>query len=229
VVFVDGAPHQCARIHATAARHQVSVTVVMDGIHGLEYLWHTARALYPGDPQAAEAWVHVRALRVLQGHVQEVARGMRLRATLQQWAATKREAVDTCADDLRNRQSLLRYEVFLEQGVPIATGVMEGACRHLVKDRMGLTGARWRLQRAEAVLRLRSLRSSGDLEEYWRFHIQQERQRHHLSRYAACFFLDVDCIEDKKTRSCRYKRAAPHWKELCGTAFAPMPKRFSTL
>src|SRR5207245_2758514 len=62
--------------------------------------------------------------------------------------------------------------------------VIEGACRHLVKDRMNLTGARWSLTGAEAVLRLRALRSSNDFDAYWEFHEQQEYERHHASHYA---------------------------------------------
>ena len=78
----------------------------------------------------------------------------------------------------------LRYDQYLKAALPIATGVIEGACRHLIKDRMDLTGARWSLGGAEAVLRLRSLRSSGDFEEYWRFHERREWERNHLARYA---------------------------------------------
>ena len=78
----------------------------------------------------------------------------------------------------------LRYDQYLQQGLPIATGVIEGACRYLVKDRMDRTGARWSLQGAEAVLRLRALRSSGDFDAYWRFHEQQEYLRQHAARYA---------------------------------------------
>ncbi len=66
---------------------------------------------------------------------------------------------------------------------PIATGVIEGACRHLICDRMDITGARWRLDRAEAVLKIRALRSSGDFESYWQFHKLQEFQRHHVSKF----------------------------------------------
>jgi hypothetical protein len=61
--------------------------------------------------------------------------------------------------------------------------VIEGACRHLVCDRMDITGTRWRLDRAEAVLRLRALRASGHFEEYWRFHKSQEFQRNHLQKF----------------------------------------------
>lgn len=191
VVLVDGDRQQLAHIQAAAAHHQVSGTIVMDVIHGLAYLWDAARALYPGEATAAQAWVQARTLRVLHGQSQEGARGMRLSATLRHLSGTKREAVDTCADYLLNRQSFLRYDLFLEQGFPIATGVIEGACRHVIKDRMALTGARWRLRSAEAVLKLRSLRSSGDFEMYWQFHKQQELQRNHLSRYADGLFLDA--------------------------------------
>ena len=74
----------------------------------------------------------------------------------------------------------------------MATGGIEGVCRHLVKDRMDLTGARWCLLSAEAVFKLRSLHSSGDFEASWCFHKQQERQRNHLSRYAETLFLDAN-------------------------------------
>ena len=60
---------------------------------------------------------------------------------------------------------------------------IEGACRHLIKDRMDLTGARWGLERAEAVLKLRSMKSSGDFQAYWKFHQTEELKRNHVSRY----------------------------------------------
>ena len=77
----------------------------------------------------------------------------------------------------------LRYDQYLQQGYPIATGVIEGACRHLVKDRMDITGARWRFERAEAVLRIRALRASGDFDEYWNFHKGQEFKRNHTDKF----------------------------------------------
>ena len=62
--------------------------------------------------------------------------------------------------------------------------MIEGACRHLVKDRLDLTGARWGLNGAEAILKLRALRSNGDFDEYWRFHLDKERHRVHEARFA---------------------------------------------
>ena len=78
---------------------------------------------------------------------------------------------------LAGKQELLRYDKALAAGWPIATGVIEGACRHLIGDRLDITGARWGLQRAEAILTLRAVISNGDFEEYWRFHLAREHQR----------------------------------------------------
>jgi hypothetical protein len=192
VVVVDGEPHQLARVHAAARRHQVSVTMVMDCMHVLEDLWEAARGLAAGHAEAAEAGGQARALKVLQGQARTVAAGMRRRATMRTFSPKQRAGGDTCADSLLHRYVSLRSDRFLAQGVPIAPGGIAGTCRHLITDRMDLTGARWRLQRAEAVLQLRSLRSSGAFEASWRVHKQQELQRNHLSYYADPLFLDAD-------------------------------------
>jgi hypothetical protein len=87
--------------------------------------------------------------------------------------------VDKAAGYIDNNQQRLRYDLALAQGLPIATGVIEGACRHLVKDRMDITGARWGLDRAEAILKLRSLKVSGDLQAYLVLHFEHEHQRNY--------------------------------------------------
>ena len=89
----------------------------------------------------------------------------------------------TAADYLLAKRDYLNYPQALAQGWPIATGIIEGACRHLVKDRLDLTGARWGLHGAEAILKLRALRSNGDFDQYLRFHLNQERNRVHKTRY----------------------------------------------
>ena len=86
---------------------------------------------------------------------------------------TKRDAVDSCAKYLLNNRKRLKYDEVLAAGFPIASGIIEGACRHLINDRLDITGARWGLKGAEALLKLRSLKSSGDFDEYWDFHKQQ--------------------------------------------------------
>jgi len=183
LMLVDGDKHQIDRIRAAAKAHGVDVTIILDFIHVLEYLWDAGHAFFGEGHLAVEGWVVERAVRILQGKVSDVAAGIRRSATLQGLDGTRREAVDTCADYLLKNRDHLRYDLFLDGGFPISTGVIEGACRHLVKDRMDITGARWGLRSAEAVLRLRAMRSSGDLDAYWRFHRHQELTRNHTSRY----------------------------------------------
>jgi hypothetical protein len=91
--------------------------------------------------------------------------------------------IRTALHYLDSKQPYLDYPRALANGWPIATGVIEGACRHLVADRMGITGARWGLQGAQAILWLRAIHASGDHDAYWDYHIAQEHQRNHFSRY----------------------------------------------
>ena len=148
----------------------MQTTIILDFIHVLEYLWKAAFCFCESGSQQAQQWVRERGLRILQGKSSDVAAGIRRSATLQQLSSSAREKVDKCADYLLKNRAYLHYDQYLLNGYPIATGVIEGACRHLIKDRMDITGARWRLDRAEAVLRIRALRSSGDFDEYWSFH-----------------------------------------------------------
>lgn len=183
VMLVDGHQDQLKHIRASIKRYGVSVTLILDFIHVLEYLWKAAYCFHDPGTDEAEAWVGERALQILKGHASHVAAGMRRSATLRELSPEERVAVDDCADYLLDYKHMLRYDEYLSQGLPIATGVIEGACRHLVNDRMDITGARWGLQRAEAVLKLRSLRSSGDADAYWDYYKAQSLRRNHVSRY----------------------------------------------
>jgi len=184
VGLVDGEPTQLGLLMVAAEDYGVDLVIILDLIHVLEYLWRAAWALHcEGDPKA-EVWVSAHLEEILRGHSSQVAAGLRRSATLRALSAKQRAPLDKCADYLLKYREFLHYDQYLAAGYPIATGVIEGACRHLVKDRMELTGARWSLPGAEAVLRLRSLRSSGDFDQYWEFHLKQEQQRHHTAHYA---------------------------------------------
>jgi hypothetical protein len=186
VVLTDGQDELIRQVHAAAARYEVEVTLVQDFVHALEYLWKAAHALHPDDPAAREDWVLDRADALLRGKARDVAIGMRRAATRAQLSADERKPVDKAANYLEKSQDRLRYDQALEQGLPIATGVIEGACRHLIKDRMDITGARWGLERAEAILRLRSLKVSGDLDAYLGFHFQREQRRNYPETALPC-------------------------------------------
>ena len=184
VVLLDGNEHQLKLVKKYARKHKVKPTIVLDLVHVLERLWKAAHCFFPEGARQLEQWVSQRLERLLEGKASDVAAGIRRAATRRGMSVGFRRAADECADYILNYKKLLKYDRYLAQGMPIGTGVIEGACRHLVKDRMDLTGARWGLAGAEAVLRLRSLRSSGDFDEYWRFHENEERLRNHACLYA---------------------------------------------
>jgi hypothetical protein len=156
---------------------------VLDIMHVAEYLWDAALGFHPEASKEREEWVSQRLLEVLRGHAVWVAAGMRRSATRRRLRGRRRKSIDTCANYLLKYKAHLRYDEYLAKGFPIATGVIEGACRHLVCDHMDV-GARWSLEVAEAVLRLRALRSSGNFDEYWTYHEQREYERNHVARYA---------------------------------------------
>ena len=184
VALVDGNEIQLDALEHQAGKQDIELTIVLDLLHVIGYLWKAAKVLGGDSQREQHQWVQERLPGVLQGKCVDVAAGMRRSATLRGLSQTRREPVDTCADYLLKYQGYLRYDEFLAAGLPIATGVIEGACRHLVQDRMGITGARWGLEGAEAILRLRALHISGDFDDYWRFHLEQERHLNHVMLYA---------------------------------------------
>ena len=184
VALVDGNKSQIRILKRLAKKNGLDLTIIVDLIHVTEYLWNAGRVFHPAPGPELENWVRHRLLETLRGKAGLIAGGMRPSATLRGLSVKAREPVDACARYLSNHSPYLRYDRYLAKGLPVATGVIEGACRHLVKDRMAVTGARWSLNGAEAVLRLRALRSSRDFDEYWTFHEAREYERTHQTLYA---------------------------------------------
>ena len=183
VALVDGNKNQLSILNRLARKKGIDLTILLDIIHVIEYLWVAGRVFYPEACLDLERWVQKRLLEILRGKAGLVAGGMRRSATRRQFSQEERKPVDICTRYLLNNKAYLQYNQALSHGVPIATGIIEGACRHLVKDRMDVTGARWSLSGAEAVLKLRALRSSHDFDEYWIYHEQCEYERIHKVRY----------------------------------------------
>lgn len=184
IALVDGNNTQIDILKRTAKKRGVKLTIIVDLVHVIEYLWKAGRVFHPASGPALEDWVRHRLLAVLKGKAGLMAGGMRRSATLKKLDAKVREPIDTCATYLLNKSPYLHYDDYLSQGFPIATGVIEGACRHLVKDRLEITGAKWKIKSAEAVLQLRALRSSKDFDGYWIFHEICEYKRNHQDYYA---------------------------------------------
>src|SRR6266571_4038468 len=138
----------------------------------------------PRDP-AMEDWVTAQGLDILHGRVRDVIARIRQLAEDHppKPGGEHAKIIRKTLHYLDAKQSFMDYPQALAAGWPIATGVIEGACRHLVQDRMGITGARWSLQGAQAMLWLRAIAASRDTAAYWDWHITREHQRNHLSRY----------------------------------------------
>lgn len=185
IALVDGDAHQISVIQAQAAARGIPIVIIVDLIHVLEYLWKAAWCFCPPRDPAAEAWVTGQALDILHGRVTGVITriGELAAAAPPTPGSEHAKNIKNVLSYLTAKQPYLDYPLALASGWPIATGVIEGACRHLVADRMGITGARWGLPGAQAILWLRAILASGDLHTYWTWHIQQEHQRNHLSRY----------------------------------------------
>lgn len=156
-----------------------ALILVLDIIHVVEYLWKAAYVFHEPESEDARLWVRERLLRILNGEVSLVARGMRQSATKRKLSPEDREPVDIACNYFLKNKDRMRYDEYLAKGLPIASGAAEGACGHLVKDRMEITGATWNVDEdgAEAILRIRAVDKSGDWEDYWKFHMKQERER----------------------------------------------------
>lgn len=103
----------------------------------------------------------------------------------------RRDGLETVVGYLARHRKFLHHNRALEAGWPIATGVVEGTARHLIGDRLEITGARWGLAGAEAVLRLRAVISNGDLDAYWTFHLECEPRRRHQARHQDSYALTI--------------------------------------
>ena len=142
VVLVDGAEHQLDLIQAEAGRRNAGIHVVIDLVHVLEYIWKAAWSFHDAGDPAAEDWVAAKALAVLAGDSARAAEEITAQAGSASLRPARRAGADACVRYLSARHEYLRYDQALAGGWPIATGVIEGACRHLIADRLDISGAR---------------------------------------------------------------------------------------
>jgi len=153
------------------------VLLILDLLHVLEKLWKVAHVFYEERSPEAEAWVKAHALMILQGKVSQVVKGMRQSATKRGLVGEAKKTVACVSAYLYHNRAFMRYHEYLAEGLPIASGAVEGACKNLVKDRFERSGMRWTEDTAEAMLKLRATYLSGDFEDYWDFHLEKEQQR----------------------------------------------------
>jgi hypothetical protein len=150
---------------------------ILDLFHVLERLWAVAHCFHTEGSDEAKQFVGHRLRDLLQGRVGYVLSGLRKRLRAEKLSAQRRKVVRSAVEYLANNREHLRYDEYLAAGYPIGSGVAEGACRHLVKDRLEQTGMRWTVEGAQAMLYIRALYLNDQWEDFLEYRIEQEQTR----------------------------------------------------
>jgi hypothetical protein len=156
---------------------QVSTIEILDLLHATPRIWDAAHLFYGRDEEQALSFVYDRVLRLLKGEGPSVVAGLRQMGTKRKLRGKKRDKLAKICGYLENNTHRMHYDVYLAAGYPIASGVIEGACRHFIKDRMERSGMRWTIENAQAMLDMRSTYLNGDWDDFMRYRIAQETQR----------------------------------------------------
>ena len=155
---------------------------ILDLLHVTPRLWQAAHVFHGEKNAEVESFVRERLLRILQGKVALVIRGLREMGTKRGLRGSKKKTLAKVCAYLENNRERMRYDDYLARGYPIASGVIEGACRHLVKDRMERAGMHWTREGAQAMLEVRSIHVNGDWDAYQTFRTVRETERLYPSR-----------------------------------------------
>jgi hypothetical protein len=149
---------------------------ILDLFHVLKRLWAVAQTVHKEQSAEAGEFVthHLRML--LEGKVSYVIRNFRALLDTRHLRGTKRQTIQQAITYYHNNRQHMRYDEYLAAGYPIASGVVEGACRHLVKDRLERTGMRWELEGAQAMLSVRAIYLNDLWDEFIAYRIHQEQQ-----------------------------------------------------
>lgn len=150
---------------------------VLDLMHVLPCLWEAAHLFHKEASDEAREFVRERLLKVLEGQAGRVIGGLRQMGTKQGLRGAKQNRLRLICNFLEKNLHRMKYNEYLKRGFPIATGVIEGACRHVIKDRMERTGMRWKVPGAHAMLQLRTISANGHWEEFQKFRLEYENRR----------------------------------------------------
>jgi hypothetical protein len=155
----------------------IAIVCILDLFHVLERLWQAAHCFFPENSEEAKAFVAERLKRVLEGDVGRVIGGLKQMGTKRELKGAKLKQLQTALKYLSNNRQYMHYDEYLAAGYPIASGVAEGACRHVVKDRMELTGMRWCIDSAQAMLDVRAMYLGDDWMEFNEYRIKEETMK----------------------------------------------------
>jgi hypothetical protein len=166
------------------AGQTVRIVDILDILHVSSYVWKAAKVFHV-HKEHQEAFARDRLLRILRGEVEGVVKGLRRMASVNGLEGSNLETVTTVWNYFEKNVARMRYDEYLAAGYPIATGVIEGACRHVIKDRMEQGGMRWTLAGAEAMLNVRGVNASSESEAFQSWRRAEGAERHHPHRQLA--------------------------------------------
>jgi hypothetical protein len=171
-------------------------TLILDFIHADEYLWDVANALLgEKNPQRLE-WMADYTLKILSSQTEQVIATFQQMAQDEQYTAPQRTQLEKTAHYFQRNLPYMDYATYLKRGWPIASGVIEGACRHFVKDRCELSGMRWTQTGVENLLRLRAVAENGDWNDYHQFRKRQRHTRLYNKPYPEQFPLEMQAMDN---------------------------------
>jgi hypothetical protein len=148
---------------------------ILDLLHVNERLWTAAHCFHAEGSSQAEEFVERSLRMLLEGKVDSVIRSLRQLLVTRPLSGPQRKRVQEVITYYDNNREHMRYDEYLAAGYPIGSGVVEGACRHLVKDRMERTGMRWSLAGAQAMLHLRAFYINDDWSAFIEHRIEREQ------------------------------------------------------
>ena len=173
IALCDG----CKALQTRLAKYFPNFIQILDFIHANEYLWQVANALFGETNAQRFDWMRTRTLQLLSGQTRHLIAEFRTLAQQPKISQRKRTQLLTTATYFERNLPFMDYPKYLSNGWPIASGVIEGACRHFVKDRCELSGMRWLQSGAERLLRLRAVAENNHWDDYQMYRKQQRHQR----------------------------------------------------
>lgn len=182
IVLIDGASSLENRIKKEFKKRGWVRRVdayVLDVFHALEYLWTGATIIHGEKNPLRQAWVEEKLLAILEGRVGRVVGAIKqlIKKNTRNFTENQKTSLQKIATYFDNHKHMMRYHEYLKKGYPIATGVVEGACGCLVKDRTDRSGMKWTHEGAQAILNLRSVNQNNDWDSYFAYYIDMENQR----------------------------------------------------
>jgi len=161
---------------------EVLMVDILDLLHVTPRLWSAANLFHAAGSDVATQFVRARVTRILRGEVAAVIAGLRRMATTHNLRGKQLDKLETIVNYLSKNQDKMKYDEYLSAGYPIASGVIEGACRHVVKDRLERTGMTWTIEGAQSMLSLRCIHLAGQWDEFTQFRINKTTERLHPQR-----------------------------------------------